>query len=55
MDAKHELFKNFAELEACLVFIEENKQASEDIRRICSRREPGAGGYLRPFLGLTIG
>ena len=35
MDAKHDLLKNFAELEACLVSIEENKQDTEDIRRIC--------------------
>lgn len=35
MDAKLDLLKNFAELEACLVSIEENKQASEDIRRNC--------------------
>jgi hypothetical protein len=35
MDAKIDLLKNFAELEACLVSIEENKQASKDIRRLC--------------------
>jgi hypothetical protein len=35
MDSKHELLKKFAELEACLVSIEENKQVSEDIRRVC--------------------
>ena len=35
MKAKLEFLKNFAELEACLVSIEEDKQATEDIRRIC--------------------
>ena len=35
MDAKLELLKNFAELEACLVLTEENQQASEEMRRNC--------------------
>jgi len=35
MKAKLELLKNFAELEICLVSIEEDQQASEDIRRNC--------------------
>ena len=35
MDAKLDLLKNFAELEACLVSIEEDKPTSEDTRRFC--------------------
>ena len=35
MKAKLELLKNFAELEVCLVSIEEDEKASEDIRRNC--------------------
>jgi len=35
MKAKLDLLKNFAELEVCLVSIEEDEQASEDIRRNC--------------------
>ena len=35
MKAKLDLLKNFAELEVCLASIQEEKQASEDIRRFC--------------------
>ena len=35
MKAKHDLLKNLAELEVCLISVEENEQASEDIRRNC--------------------
>ena len=35
MKAKLEFLKNFAELEVCLVSIEEDKQANKDIRRFC--------------------
>ena len=35
MKSKHNLLKNLAELEVCLVAIQEDQQASEDIRRNC--------------------
>ena len=35
MKAKLELLKNFAELEVCMVAIEEDQQANRDIRRNC--------------------
>ena len=35
MKAKLDLLKNFAELEVCLVSIEEDQQSSEEMRRNC--------------------